>query len=396
MKKATILITFITFSICVNAQSEKISGSWLMTKVEKGGEPQEIYNPTDFAEDGNVMIFGMPFGTWKYQKKGNLIEMKSEMEKEFNGDWAIDKLDKDEMILSSAGTKLYYLRLYPEKIKEANRTSGLIGTWNYADEEYETNLLKFEAPNTFVLKSISGMETSTSQGEWMFDPSDNSLLITGFAYNIRGKNKIVKLNDKELEFTHEGLSIKATKENPSGIKIERLTFVYEDFPEEFDPYEIIPAKWQDLGELVSYLSTVEYLEYSYGTLIEDFGIFSYKPVLKKVEANSEKNEVMFTFLSIFQGDTMQNGQKYKDHLSESYNFFFPWEEPSVYRSLGTETITVPAGTFECTLIEGIDGEDKVKFWMINDKPGVYARTIRETEVPFGELEYNLIELEGIK
>ncbi len=396
MKKTTILIAFITFSICANAQSEKISGSWLMTKVEKGGEPQEIYDPTDFAEDGNLMIFGMPLGTWKYQKKGNLIEMKSDMEKEFNGDWPIDKLDKDEMILAKDDVKIYYSRLYPEKIKEANGASGLIGIWKYADAEHETNLLKFEAPNTFVLKSISGLETSTSQGEWMFDPSDNSLLITGFAYNIRGKNKIVKLNDNELEFTHEGQSIKAAKENPSGNKIERLTFVYEDFPEEFDPYEIVPGKWQDLGELVSYLSTVEYLEYSYGTLIEDFGVFGYEPVLEKVEANTEKNEVMFTFLSIFQGDTMQTGQKFKDHLSESYNPFFPDEEPSVYRFLGTQTVTVAAGTFECAVIDGVDGEDKVKFWMINDKPGVYARIIREGENSFGDLEYELFELEAMK
>jgi hypothetical protein len=133
-----------------------------------------------------------------------------------------------------------------------------------------------------------------------------------------------------------------------------------------------------------------------GTLIEDFGTFSYDSVFQRVEADIEKNQVVFTYLSVFQGDTMQSGQKYKDELSESYNFFFPQDAPSVYRSLGTQTITVAAGTFECTVIEGVDGEDKVKFWMINDKPGVYARIIRESEDPFGDLEYTLTELEEIK
>ena len=396
MKKTTILFAFITFSIVANAQSEKISGNWLMTKVEKGGEPKNIYNPTDFLEDGEVMVFGLPLGTWEYKKKNNVIAMKSEMEEEINGDWAIKKLDKEEMVLAKDETKLFYSRLYPEKIKEANLASGLIGIWKYADAEYETNLLKFETPNTFTLTSISGGETSTSQGEWMFDPSDNSLLITGFAYGIRGKNKIEKLTANDLEFMHEGILIKATKENPESHKIERLDFVYEDFPEEFEPSEIVPGKWQDLYQLVDYLSTVEYLKYTRGTLIEDLGTLNYKPVLEKVEANSEKNEVMFTFLSVFQSDTMQYGQKYKDELSESYNFFYPQDEPSVYRSLGNESITVAAGTFECTVIEGVDGEDKVKFWMINDKPGLYARIIRESEGPFGDLDYKLTELEEIK
>jgi len=392
MKKTTILFAIMAFSIFANAQTEKIAGNWLMTKVEKGGETQEIYNPADFLEDGSIMIFGMPFGTWEYQKKNKVIAMKSEMEEEFNGDWEIKKLDKKEMILAKDAAKLYFSRVYPEKIKEANLASGLIGIWNFADADYETNLLKFEAPNTFVMKSISGMETSTTQGEWMFDPSDNSLLITGFAYSIRGMNSIKKLTADELEFIHEGQTIKATKENTEPNNIERLTFVYEDFPEEFDPYEIVPGKWQDLYELVVYLSTVDYLKYSYGTLIEDFSVFSYDTVFKKVEADVEKNEVMFTNFSVFQGDTMQSGQNFKDHLSESYNFFFPHDEPSVYRSLGTETITVAAGTFECTVIEGVDGEDKVKFWMINDKPGVYARIISEGEGPFGDLEYKLMEL----
>jgi hypothetical protein len=396
MKKTTILLAFIAISVFAMAQTEKIAGSWLMTKAVTGNETQEIFNPTDFSEDGNIMIFGMPLGSWEYIKKGNFIAMKSEMEKEFNGDWAINKLDKDEMILSKDDVKLYYSRLYPEKIKEDNMASGLMGVWKYEDEEYETNLLKFEAPNTFVLKSISGMETSTSRGEWIFDPTDNSLLITGFAYGLRGKSEIIKLDENVLEFTHEGQTINATKENPKANKTERLTFVYEDFPEEIEPYDIVPGSWQDLEVLLSYLSSVEYLKYSIGTLIEDFGSYSYDSVFQRVEADIEKNQVMFTYLSVFQDDTMQSGQKYKDELSESYNFFFPQDEPSVYRSLGTQTIEVAAGTFECTVIEGVDGEDKVKFWMINDKPGVYARIIRESEDPFGELEYTLTELEEIK
>ena len=395
MKKTTILFIIMAFSIFANAQTEKISGSWLMTKVEMGDETQEVYSNTDFSEDGNIVISDVAVGTWEYKKKGNIISMESEMDKNFNGDWKIVTLNSKELKLNKDDVTLFYSRIDNEKIKEANLASGLIGVWRFTDIEGGTNLLKFESPNTFVLKTISGMSSSTAHGEWMYDPKDNSLMFTGFAYELRGKNNIVKMNAEELEFTHDEVAIKATKENIEANKIERLTYTYEDFPEDIYSDEIIPANWIDFNGMVSFLSGVEYLKYSNGTLIEGFNAYSYNTILLEIDANVEESNVMFTNLSIMEGDTMQYGQDYKGGMSEMYNYFFPQDEPNVFRLTGTETITVAAGTFECTVIEGVD-DDNVKFWLINDKPGVYARIISEGEGSFGDLEYKLMELEDIK
>ena len=59
------------------------------------------------------------------------------------------------------------------------------------------------------------------------------------------------------------------------------------------------------------------------------------------------------------------------------------------------TVDVPAGTFTCTVIEGFDGDDKVKYWMINDKPGVYAKIVTIGDM-FGELRYVVTELTEIR
>jgi K(+)-stimulated pyrophosphate-energized sodium pump len=46
-------------------------------------------------------------------------------------------------------------------------------------------------------------------------------------------------------------------------------------------------------------------------------------------------------------------------------------------------------------VETVDGEKKLKYWMINDMPGLYAKIIMEETDPFGELDYRIQELEKI-
>jgi hypothetical protein len=49
---------------------------------------------------------------------------------------------------------------------------------------------------------------------------------------------------------------------------------------------------------------------------------------------------------------------------------------------GQETITTPAGTFTCTILNlDADGE-AIKAWMINDRPGVYAKYINAFATTF--------------
>ncbi|MCF6357375.1 MAG: DUF3108 domain-containing protein, partial [Draconibacterium sp.] len=62
---------------------------------------------------------------------------------------------------------------------------------------------------------------------------------------------------------------------------------------------------------------------------------------------------------------------------------FPFESET-YRIVGKEEIKTPAGTFNCTAIEAIgDFDESLKIWMINDKPGIIAKVIKDKSGTFG-------------
>ena len=112
--------------------------------------------------------------------------------------------------------------------------------------------------------------------------------------------------------------------------------------------------------------------------------------------NLDETRISLTNLSITVKDTIQYSESIKGSMYNEYNDFFPQEELSPFRLATTETITVPAGTFNCKVIEGFYDDAKVKYWMIIDKPGIYAKIIREDIGLFDKVEYSIIELEDIK
>lgn len=179
------------------------------------------------------------------------------------------------------------------------------------------------------------------------------------------------------------------QETKSG-KIEMLSFTHEDLPEITDPETFLP--WMDSGKMIFVLKDVKHVKYRRESVTEK----KVSTILSKIAVDTLNQSVEFTNLMITKNDTMQFSQNYKDEMSEAYNYFFPRNEMMYYRLVGVETLEVPAGKYECTVLEGFDDETKVKYWMINDKPGVYAKIIEEGEDHFGNLEQIVYELEEIK
>ncbi|MBN2789273.1 MAG: hypothetical protein JXR69_03715 [Candidatus Delongbacteria bacterium] len=396
MKKTVILLTVMILAVMINAQEAKIVGSWLMTKAEVGGDVQEPYYITEYQVDGKMIIMGMDAGTWKFNKEDNSIITESELDKDFNGESKIIKNTDAELIMTKDEAKLFYIKIDQDKIKLNNLKSGLFGLWKFNDNDGYTNLLKFTEPDEFVMISYNENETSTTNGTWIFDPKENSLTMLGFNSYLKGKNNIMKITASELTIDCKGTVLNAVKDNSDAGELERLTFVYEDFEEE--QISEISLPWVDLQEMINYLKSVKYLKYSRGVLIEKINAFKKSTILSKVIVDEENYRVNFTNFSLTKNDTTEISDKIKDESNESDNIFFPEEKLTDYdyKIIGVEDVEVPAGKFTCTVTEGFNGEDKVKYWMINDKPGVYAKTIVEKSSPFGDLEYILTELEEIK
>jgi hypothetical protein len=235
--------------------------------------------------------------------------------------------------------------------------------------------------------------TDRIAGNWIYNKDEKSLIIIGFSELLKGKNIVKKISEKELVLEHNNKIIKATKEEKRE-EIEHLAFEYEDFDEDADYTYQLP--WRDFDEMLDFLKSVSFIQYRVGTLLPEINKFSYSTIFSVIKADKNKRRVNFNNFSINQQDTMQYSENYKDDLAESYNFFFPKSEIFPYRIVGEESLTVPAGTFNCLVIEGMDGDAKVKYWMIIDKPGIYAKSITENISVFGDLEYYVRELEIIK
>jgi hypothetical protein len=402
MKKTAFLLLVMAFAITGNAQTSKITGSWLMTKAETEDKVQEPYFITSFKENGKMEVMEVEVGTWKYNNDSHAIIMESELDKDFNGEGRIIKLTKKELVVSKDGAKLYYTKVFPDEIAENNKKSNFPGTWKIENtgNADATGILKFELPDSYVFIEIEYGSTSTTKGSWMFDPKEDILLFIGFSHSLRGKNTITALSDDKFTLENNGNIITAVKENTESAKIERLTFEFEEFedPETGDYInsDENSLPWLDFEELILFLENIEYVKYKQGKLLKDVTAFTYSNLMSTIQVDTDEQSVEFTNFIISEGDTMQYSQNYKGGLMERYNYFFPKEGPMPFRILGTESITVAAGTFECTVVEGFDGFDKKKYWMINNMPGIYAKIIQEQEDAFGDLEYLMTELEEIK
>lgn len=393
MKKLLLAFTLVLMASGVFAQKQKIIGSWMMTKAETNNGVKEPYFITDFNADGTMVVMGMPVGTWKYDKQKKAIVASSKVDKDFNGESKIEKLTKKEMVVLKDGNKFYYSKVNMDDVAANNSKSNLVGLWSAQDEEYGNVFLRFTAPDTLVIVTTGDGSVETNRATWIYYPKDNTLVVMGFSHLLRGKVNIKALTDNKLVLDKKGKLISASKVDENATKIEKLDFVYDDFPEEYGNDDQLP--WRDFELMVDYLNGVKKIVYRHGSLLANVNAFEYSTYYSEIKVDEEKPSVNFTNFSMENGTASQYSEKQKGGLSGMYNYFFPLEELSPFRIAGKETVTVPAGTFKCTVVEGLDGDTKVKLWMIDDKPGVYAKKIRQGD-NFGTMSYEVDELESIE
>lgn len=403
MKKQIILAAFLMLFYIGKAQESKLIGSWLMTKVESPEGIQEPLFITDFRADHKMVIMGIEFGTWEYDKKNNSLQMFSELEKDFNGTGEIVKLNEEELQINKDGARLFYKKVYLDEILKANKASGLTGTWVFkgSPSTETTNILTFSEPDEYNLIEKSEYSSSKIQGTWIYDQQDNSLILIGFNGDnfLKGKNSILKINDDSLVIKRNGGVFKAERKIQNSQIIEHLNFSEDDFYSEDGDYkyeddeEKIP--WRNSYDNRTSLLPIDKLVYNYSTLILDSEIFENKTLVADVQASLEEEAFQIDY--IFNGYdryTLPEDSELPQN-SSYYNALYPLEV-NIFRIARDEQVTTPAGTFECTVLEAIDDFGALKkLWMINDKPGIYAKIIDEDPDPMWG-HYNIYELIEIK
>ncbi len=404
MKISTLLIIVLTvFSGISNAQKSKITGSWLMTKAEMGTEVQNPYQITEFNENGEFMVMGMEAGTWTYNEKNNSIVLKSELDEDFNGEGKILNLNEKELIIDKAGVKMYYQKVDLRQIQESNKNSDLFGMWEFKDVPYSeaTTLVTFTEPDEFaMIQKEEGMSANLS-GTWIFNDQNSSLIMIGLRSEdtFHGENKVVKIDTENLELENNGTVYKGHKKVQNATKIERLDFTEDVFYKEdgdykyYDDAEKLP--WRDWGEMKTGLLNTKQLVYNYSTLISDTETLETKTLTANVMATPE--EEGFTIDNVFNGyDRYNLPEDTEFYTSSEYTKPLYPVEDDIFRVVGDEEITTPAGRFDCTVVEAMNDSGVVKkLWMINDKIGVYAKIIEDDpDENWGH--YSVFELQEIK
>ncbi|MBL4560961.1 MAG: hypothetical protein JKX79_08240, partial [Labilibaculum sp.] len=134
MKKATIiLIVLLSLIKVTNAQDSKISGSWLVTKIVVGDKVHEPLFVVEYNTDGLIITQGINVGSWSYNEKEEKLIMTSDMDKDFGGDCKISNLNQKNLNFEKNGEKWFLSRLNMDEIAKNNAESGLIGSWEFAD-----------------------------------------------------------------------------------------------------------------------------------------------------------------------------------------------------------------------------------------------------------------------
>ncbi len=387
------------------AKKAPVAGDWLLTKVETSRGLREVYIPLSFQSDGNFIAMDRKMGTWNYNSKAKTVHIDSRQFKNMNGENDVLKLTKMEMVLSHAGNKMHFIRMDKDKISGENKSSGFLGTWKLSADHPETlRFITFSEPDDFTYVEKQPGMVSKSSGNWIFDKKNHTLIMMVMGRNkgFKGMNRVVSLDKDGFTLNNKGKTLKAVKAKTQ-TNIEHLTFSEKDF---FDAdgnfkYENDEQKlpWQDPSAMMAYLQNIHKLTYTYSVLVQGDNVFKNSLLSANVKVDEEGQRACIDF--IFYGYD-------KEHLPEDtslppncmrpddlYNKLFPQKEMD-FRVTGKEQITTPAGTFACTVVEAMgDREQRYKMWLVDDKPGVYAKIIEEK--PDKNLGYyHLFTLKSIK
>ena len=391
--------TLTRMSLPKNAElNNKATGEWLLEKIEKNATTNIIGQIVNFNKNGIFYVQDRILGTWDYNELNKTLRLEA---KKISGDHTILKNNKKELVIEKEGEKLFFTKIDKQKIQKENEASALMGVWQFEDKA-NSNLkifIIFKAPDNFtVLEKGDGME-SNSSGMWIFNEKDKTLVLIGQIEKLRGLNKVISITDKEFSVENKDNLFTLKKVIQDATKIERLTFTEEDFYDENGDYKYNDDEqklpWQDFYQMIEKLTEVKHLVYKYSTLVESTESFEIITLTADILVNEEEQSLSID--NIFNGfDRYNTPDDYElpTNNYDSYNKLFPLKGDT-FRIVRTEEISTPAGTFTCTVIEATASfDERVKLWMINDKPGIIAKVVKDKAGSFGY--YKVYELQTIK
>jgi len=371
MNLKTFLNLFFSFiMIHIYGQTEPVTGNWLLTLIETGQKTDQPYIINHFGADGSVTIYGTQIATWT-QKHQN-IDFKSERFKIYNGSFDILKQTSGQLVLKGSKATLYFKRAYNPK-QNNPVYQNLTGTWlmHGATSTY----VRFEADGKFVMLNLEENGSVTTKGSWLFIPNEKAFVILADVDVLRRKNTILQINKDYMEVMNNGIQYQLEKQ-PEVLSVKHLQIEEETLTEPTEGQPGLP--WTD-DDIWIFLPKLKNLYYKYSVYHPDVKVFSKNDISVDIVLNPEKQSIKFVSYKENDEDRVPFNIRTQEPLVESFNRFFPQKDLDQYIIIDRKRpYKLDNKIYECTVVNGIIGDEQYQYWMINSMPGVYAKVIHDT------------------
>ena len=391
-RRSTLACLLLLIATTPTAASD-LAGGWLLTTVAQDDRVETPMVLLVFAEDGRLLIEDHPLGSWSFDSDGPDVVVAGPDGHPLTGTLRVETLDDHALTLSKDGDRYAFERIDTARIPEHNERSGLAGCWELESGVHASTLVRLALPDALTLVHSADGVTDTERGRWLVSPEGDRLLVLGLRGNLKGWNGFRIVDGDHIRLQTRDGDLSGRRRAPA--EAQRLTFRIEDLPE--DPSEDgLPAAWLALETLADGLSDVQRLDYRWGRLLPELGVIEYTSAIEsEIRVDLQAPSVRFTHFSVSTDGRDQSAEAVKGRLREEDNPFFPRDLPWPYEIVGRETLEVPAGSFNCTVVVGFEDETRIKLWMIDDLPGAYARVVEEGTGMFGDPSLEIFELERI-
>ncbi len=383
MKK--IFIVFLLLTSVLQAQ-QSINGTWLLIKIEQNEKTEAPYLISKFKDNGKMLFGEDEIADWKLKK--NLIVFKSKLSPNFSGTASILKINQKELIYQKDNAKFHYIRYNQKLIDELPEYKRLLGVWQMTGTQI--TILSFSQNHRFTELVQQSDASITTQGQWLYLPQNNSIVIQADAEVLRGKSKIIQINKDLLELKYKGINYTLDRKPYIEKPEEPLTFTYEEIENNEGDSHDFP--WSEEA-LFGYLKNQKQIHYIRKIFNKDVHACLIDNIISKVKVDDDKQKIIFIdYLAKDEEEVKLNEQR-KAFLENTYNRFFPQKDIAPFRIVNNfEKIHIEDKDYYCTAVEGFDGDTKIKYWMINDMPGTFAKIIIQNDDEQSYIKYELQNL----
>ncbi len=364
----SLFITLVIFQ--VQAQNNSVTGDWLLTLVETGQKTDQPYIVNRFDTGGDISIYDVKIA--EFTQRNQNIDLKSERFKIYNGSFHILKQTDHQLILGGNGTTLYYKR--PYNPKQNNPVyQNLTGTWLMRGTM--PTYVRFEGNGKFVMSNLVENGSVTTKGSWLFIPDEKAIVILGDVDVLKQKSTILQINKDYMEVLNNGIQYQLEKQ-PEVSSIKHLQIDEETLTEPTDGQPGLP--WT-VDDLLIFLPKLKNLHYVRSVYHPEIKVFSNDDISFDVTVNTEKQSIKFAGYKEIDEERIPFITRTKGNLTEAYNRFFPQKNLDSYSIIDkNRTWKLGDKTYECTVVNGVIGDDQYQYWMINSMPGVFGKIIIET------------------